>query len=445
MTEVLGDFIRALRANDVRISAAESIDAARTIDAIGYDHRDILRAALGQSLAKSAPEKQRFDETFDRFFAFVSPNTATSTPPSQDEAPAQPPQNSDLADMLLAQDQAGLAMAMAEAAREIRLNDIVFFTQRGLYGLRMMQAMGIDAVEQQIDQGRASGDSAAMDRANSLAQARDNLRTDVRAFIDQQLVLFTANAGRRLREDMLQVARLRDVDYRDLRLMHDLVKRMVKRLVALHSRRKRLARRGHLDIRRTIRANIEFDGIPFHTIWRRTKVDRPKVIAVCDVSGSVARVSQFLLMFLYSLQDVLPHVRSFAFSNRLSDVSDLFDTHAVDAALPQIMIRCGGGSTDYGRAFEDLENLCLKDVDHRTTILILGDARSNNGNPRADILKKFHDKAKRVMWLNPEPKTLWDTGDSEMRRLKPHCDRVSTCASLGDLERVVSELLRSAV
>jgi uncharacterized protein with von Willebrand factor type A (vWA) domain len=441
MTEVLGDFIRALRANDVRISAAESIDAARTIDAIGYDHRDILRAALGQSLAKSAPEKQRFDETFDRFFAFVSP----SAKQIEDALPAQTPENTDLANMLLAQDQAGIAMAMAEAARDIRLNDIVFFTQRGLYGLRMMQAMGIDAVEQQIDQARASGDSAAMDRANSLAQARDNLRADVRAFIDQQLVLFTANAGRRLREDMLQVARLRDVDYRDLRLMHDLVKRMAKRLVALHSRRKRLARRGHLDIRRTIRANIEFDGIPFHTIWRRTKVDRPKVITVCDVSGSVARVSQFLLMFLYSLQDVLPHVRSYAFSNRLSDVSDLFDGQSVEAALPQIMTRCGGGSTDYGRAFEDLEDLCLKDVDHRTTILILGDARSNNGNPRADILKKFHDKAKRVMWLNPEPRTLWDTGDSEMRRLKPHCDKVSTCASLGDLERVVSELLRSAV
>ena len=230
-----------------------------------------------------------------------------------------------------------------------------------------------------------------------------------------------------------------------MKLMHDLVQRMAKRLVSLHSRRKKMARRGHLDVRRTIRANIEFDGILFHTIWRRTKVDRPKVIAVCDVSGSVAKVSQFLLMFLYSLQDVIPNVRSFAFSGRLEEVTDLFEGLPIARALDGVMNRCAFGSTDYGRAFGDLERLALKDIDHRTTVLILGDARSNNVDPRADILKKIHDKARRVLWLNPESQSLWDSGDSIMRRMKPHCDRALTCASLNDLEKVISDLLRTAV
>mgnify|MGYP002622280853 CR=1 FL=1 len=105
----------------------------------------------------------------------------------------------------------------------------------------------------------------------------------------------------------------------------------------------------------------------------------------------------------------------------------------------------GGGSTDYGRAFEDFQSLAMNDIDHRTTVLILGDARSNYGDPRSDILKLVHARARRVIWLNPEPRSMWNSGDSEMRRLAPYCDRAITCASLQDLERVVSDLLRSAV
>ncbi len=89
--------------------------------------------------------------------------------------------------------------------------------------------------------------------------------------------------------------------------------------------------------------------------------------------------------------------------------------------------------------------MALDDIDHRTTVLILGDGRSNFGDPRADILDKIHDRARRVLWLNPEGKSLWNTGDSEMRKLSPHCVRTVHCASLNDLERIVSEILRTAV
>jgi uncharacterized protein with von Willebrand factor type A (vWA) domain len=445
MTEVLSDFIRALRSNDVRISAAEAIDAARTLSVIGYNHRDHLRDALGQSLAKTQFEKDRFRETFDQFFRF-DPTEQAETPESE---PASDPggdtvadSERSLADMIMAGDQAGMTMAMAQAARAVGLNDIVFFTQRGMYALRMLEAMGLDGLETEIQSAQAQGEGA---RADALTAGRDGLRQDIREYIEKQLSLFTANTGRKLREDSLAASRLWDISPRDMKLMHDLVQRMAKRLVSLHSRRKKMARRGHLDVRRTIRANIEFDGILFHTIWRRTKVDRPKVIAVCDVSGSVAKVSQFLLMFLYSLQDVIPNVRSFAFSGRLEEVTDLFEGLPIARALDGVMNRCAFGSTDYGRAFVDLEKLAFKHIDHRTTVLILGDARSNNIDPRADILKKIHDKARRVLWLNPEAPSMWDSGDSIMRRMKPHCDRALTCASLNDLEKVISDLLRTAV
>jgi len=464
MTEVIGDFIRALRANDVRVSTSESIDAGEALGLVGFGSREVLRHALGAALAKSEDEERAFNETFDRFFAFdqfAEPAAANEASSAQDPAsgaqggraaaPGAPggggmgaPMPGHLADMLEKNDQAALQMALAEAARHVGLNQIRLFTQRGRYTREIMEEMGLDGLSTLIESLEAQGGEAAR-RAERLGEARAQLREQVRDYVEKQLQLFTKNSGRQLREDMLSRMRLTNVDRSDARILRGLVQKMSKRLVALHARRKKIDRRGQLDVRRTIRANIEFGGLMFHTVWKRTKVDRPKVIAVCDVSGSVAQVARFLLMFLYSLQEVLPKVRSFVFSNRLGEVTDEFGRETIEEAIKLALRDYGGGSTDYGRALRDLEALAMDDIDHRTTVLILGDARSNFGDPRADILKKIHARAKRVIWLNPESRTLWGTGDSEMRRLSPYCDRAVTCASIRDLERVVSELLRSAV
>ncbi|MEQ8327916.1 MAG: VWA domain-containing protein [Parvibaculum sp.] len=478
MSEVLGDFIRALRSADIRVSTSESIDAGNVIDLVGFDDRQTLKDALSQVLAKSDDEKQAFAETFDTYFSFEQfkerPAAANENDererqeseedggdgedgdPSQSGSASAPggggmsgePQgepssaNMDLAALLERGDQAELQMALAEGARQARLNRIRLFTQRGMFTRRIMENMGLDGLNEEIERREASGNQRG---AESLGQAREELRGQVRDYVEKQLEIFTANSGRQLREEVLAQMRLSNVDRSDMKIMRELVRKMAKRLIALHSRRKKVARRGTLDIRRTIRANIEFDGLLFHTVWKKTKVDRPKVMAVCDVSGSVAQVSRFLLMFLYSLQEVLPAVRSFAFSGHLGETTDLFKREKLEEALVEVLRDFGGGSTDYGQALMDFEELALDDIDHRTTILILGDARSNYGDPRGDILKKIHARARRVIWLNPEPRTMWNSGDSEMRRLSPYCDKAVTCASLKDLERVVSELLRSAV
>lgn len=472
MTEVLGDFIRALRAADVRVSTSESIDAGRAIGLVGLGDRRTLRDALSQVLAKSEDEKQAFDETFDRFFAF---DQFTQRPPAGEDEAAQDAQRdggqpdrpgeaggmpgpggggtggertgdappaTDLAAMLERGDQAELQMALAEAARQAQLNRIRLFTQRGMYVRRMMEMMGLEGLNDEIERRERAADQGGADRLRS---AREGLRQQVRDYVEKQLEIFTANSGRQLREEVLSQVRLSNIDQRDMRIMRGLVAKMAKRLIALHSRRKKVEKRGVLDVRRTIRANVEFDGLMFHTIWKQTKVDRPKVMTVCDVSGSVAQVARFLLMFLYSLQEVLPRVRSFAFSGHLGEVTAMFESEKkIEEAIARALREYGGGSTDYGQAFVDFEALALDNIDHRTTVLILGDARSNYGDPRGDILKKIHARARRVIWLNPEPKSMWNSGDSEMRRLSPYCDTAVTCASLKDLERVVSGLLRSA-
>lgn len=474
MTEVLGDFIRALRAADVRVSTSESIDAGNVVELVGLDDRGRLRDGLSQVLAKSEDEKEAFRDTFDRFFAFdqfksrsqgeageeseageSEASEGENTSQSQSGGMPGPggggmegkpsgnaPSPEDLVQMLEGGDQAALQMALAEAARQAQLNRIRLFTQRGMYVRRMMEIMGLNGLQDEIERREDRGEQG---RADALRGLRDQLRSDVRDYVEKQLEIFTANSGRQLREEVLSQVRLGNIDRRDMKIMHGLVAKMAKRLVALHSRRKKVDKRGQLDIRRTLRANVEFDGLMFHTIWKQQKIDRPKVMAICDVSGSVAQVARFLLMFLYSIQEVLPRVRSFAFSGQLGETTEMFEkTRKIEEAIANALREHGGGSTDYGQAFVDFERLALDDVDHRTTVLILGDARSNYGNPRGDILKKIHARARRVIWLNPEPQSMWNSGDSEMKRLQPYCDTAKTCASLKDLERVISELLRHA-
>lgn len=454
MSEVVADFIRALREADVRVSPSEAIDAGAALATLGYGDRALLREGLTLALAKSVPEKRLFDETFDNFFKFDLFTNPGESPPSapSDTAPGEQPassaQPSDLLSVLERGDRAELQTRLAEAARRTDVDDIRYFTQRGMYVLRIMQEMGVGDLDDAIAQARGGGSGEGGDggtpRAAQLEAARETLRLEVRDYVERRLALFAGNAGRRLREEVLTTVRLANVERRDLPLMRELVRKMAKRLAALHSRRKKVARRGQLDIRRTIRANVATDGVMFHTVWKRRHVDRPKVFALCDVSGSVATFSTFLLMFLHSLHDVLPDVRSFAFSGSLGEVTDLFERESLERAVAETTERYGGAS-DYGEALEDFARLALDDIDHRTTVLILGDARTNNRNPRADILRKVQDRAGRVIFLNPEPRSRWNTGDSVMRAYGAACERTLVCASLRDLEAVVTDLVRTAV
>ena len=496
MSQVLSNFMRALRAQDVRVSISESVDAGRVAELVGFTDRQVLKDALSQVLAKTDEEKFAFNDCFEQFFSFDQfkskkaandPGDAETSSEEQeqgegeqgadeqegegggsdaqsgeagsssgsggagsggepgDEAVSEAAPDRDLTALLESGDTVELQGQLAVAGREVGADRIRLFTQRGLFTRRIMEAMGLDGLNATISEEQQSGTGQGEARAERLRELREAFRLEVRDYVERQLELYTANAGRQLREEVLSRIKISNVDRRDFKLMQSLVRKMAKRLISLNSRRKKKARRGQLDVRRTIRQNIEFDGLMFDIAWKRKKIDRPKVIAICDVSGSVAQYATFLLMFLYSLSEVLPKVRAFAFSNQLGEVTDLFAQKKIDVAIREALSVHGGGSTDYGRAFEDFEELALDDVDHRTTVLILGDGRSNFGDPRADILHKIHDRARRVLWLNPEGKSLWNTGDSEMRKLSPHCDRAVTCSSLNDLERVVADILRTAV
>ena len=450
MVDFLRDFIHILRSSDLRVSTSESIDAMNVVSEIGFDNKSLLRDSLSFSLAKTLREKEIFNECFDNFFKEnymnLKHNELTQEKLEEDieleELNNLEKKQKNLEELYKNSDKTSLMTAMALAARDANLQDIKLFTQVGMFTRKIFDEMGLETLNNDIFQASRQGN---IERESELKNIRESLRLEIRDYVENQVKLRTTNAGKQLREDALSQMRLTQADKSDYQIMSGIIKKMARRLISVHSRRKRKSQRGMLDIRSTIRANQEYDGILFETIWKKTKVDRPKIVALCDVSGSVANVSRFFLMFLHSLTEILPNVRTFAFSNKAGEVTDLFENKDIEVAAAETLLLNGGGSTDYGQAFVDLEGLLENNIDRKTTVIILGDARSNYGDPRCDVLKTIQEKSKRILFLNPEPKSVWGTGDSEMLRFVPYCSKSKVCSSLFDLERVVDDMLRSSI
>ena len=450
MVDFLRDFIHILRSSDLRVSTSESIDAMNVVSKIGFNNKSLLRDSLSFSLAKTLREKEIFNECFDNFFKENYMNLKHNELPQEkleedielEELNNLEKKQKNLEELYKNSDKTSLMTAMALAARDANLQDIKLFTQVGMFTRKIFDEMGLETLNNDIFQASRQGNT---ERESELKNIRESLRLEIRDYVENQVKLRTTNAGKQLREDALSQMRLTQADKSDYQIMSGIIKKMARRLISVHSRRKRKSQRGMLDIRSTIRANQEYDGILFETIWKKTKVDRPKIVALCDVSGSVANVSRFFLMFLHSLTEILPNVRTFAFSNKAGEVTDLFENKDIEVAAAETLLLNGGGSTDYGQAFVDLEGLLENNIDRKTTVIILGDARSNYGDPRCDVLKTIQEKSKRILFLNPEPKSVWGTGDSEMLRFVPYCSKSKVCSSLFDLERVVDDMLRSSI
>ena len=467
---MIADFVRILRAADIRVSPAETLDAAEIFDTIGFDDRNILKHALGQTLAKTETEKLAFDEAFESYFRLPEetppPMAAAQEEGESDDKSAEQnsgegqaqeaaqegnPEggqeggapsdsaNQSLSEMLENNDMAALQAAMQQAATEAGLANAKLFTQQGMFSRRIMEAMGLAELEARIRQMNEGGETQEADK---LREGRARLFDAVQDFVERQIAMRTKNAGRLLREDALSRIRLSNLDKSDMKIMRELIRKLAKRLASRHSRRRKKAQRGMLDIRRTMRANVAYDGKLFNLAWRRVKVERPKLIVLCDLSGSVAAVSRFFLMFLYSLDEVMPKTRSFVFSNRAGEITDMLQEGDLEEAMENALRQYGGGSTDYGMSMMDLAEATLDSVDKKTTLMVLGDARSNYGDPGHLVLKEFYERAGRVIFLNPEPETVWDTGDSEMKKLGAYCTHKQTCNSVKHVERVLDDLLR---
>ena len=498
MDRTLANFIGALRNAEVRISTAETLDAFNTVELVGYTDRNLLKRSLSLALPKTIDEKEAFDTCFDRFFSFddvrgarlgaggdAGEEAANGDAPGNEAGaggggdPSGEPRpdtprgrrktrrsgvnalqqereaeedlgsgemadpRSALGKLLMLDSRVELSMSVSAAGETVDVREIQVFTQKGLYTRRIMDEMGLAELNGEIGALRDSRAIRERRLGQELRKRRDWLREQVRDHVERQFLLHADATGKRLREELLRKVKLSNVEHRSFRLIQEIVYRMAKRLATMYARRRKVFKRGQLNVPRTLRHNLSYDGAIFDLRWKSVKIDRPRVFAICDVSGSVANYARFMLMFLYSLEAVMPRVRSFAFSSDLAEVTELFERHNIEDAIARTLRDYSGGSTDYGQALQDFRRLCLDDIDNRTTIIILGDSRNNYGEPRTEILKELYGRAKRIIWLNPESRNSWNAGDAEMRRYSAYCHQVEECNSLMHLERVVGNLLKT--
>jgi len=432
-------FLTALRGAEVPLSVREAVEAHQAAALVGFADRQILKDALASTVAKTADEKRRFDDCFELFFAN---DMARAAPPTSADGSSADGDADDielpLAQMILDADMGAIAAAIAAAAGAVGAGQIRFLSQRGYFARRTLDAMGLRELEQLIAR---TGDAAT---AQALERGRSFLLSEARAFVERQYAIYGAPASDRLRDEVLENARLSGLEQRDFARMRRLVQRLAKRLADRHARRARISKRGRLNAQKTIRANAAFDGVPFEVHWKRRRPAKPRVVAICDVSRSVQATARFLLLFLFSLHELLDGARAYAFSDRLVEVGDLFEGDDPERAILNVLNRIGFRPTDYGQAFEDFRSQFFDVLDRRTTVIVLGDGRSNYGDPKAEIFREIHDRVRRVVWLNPEPRAFWGSGDSEMKRYAPHCTVARTCNTVKHLERAVDDLLKSA-
>ena len=432
---VLEDFIRALRASEVSVSPAEAIDAHRALAEVGYGDRTLVRDALAVTLAKSADETDRFEVCFDAFFA--------RSEFARGAAGVDATASNRLEEMIEADDAPALAMAMESAAERAGAGSIQIATQRGLIVRRVLDEMGLRALEARLSVLRDSDDVEDRASAERLGRARADVFEQANAHVDRQIRLHAGETGRRLRDQILARQAFTAIADEDVRAMEALVRRMATRLAMRYARRRHRAKVGKLDVRHTVRRSLAYDGAPFDLVWKRKTIEKPQIVVVCDVSRSVAAAAQFLLLFLYCLKEVVQRLDAYAFSDLLVPVGDLLDDETVDDAITLILDRVGFRPTDYGHALEDLFEHHGARLDRHTTVIILGDGRSNYVEPRLDLMRRLSEQTRSIVWLNPEPQSYWGQGDSRMDAYARFCRVAKTCNTLEGLQRIIEDVLRT--
>jgi uncharacterized protein with von Willebrand factor type A (vWA) domain len=472
--ETLLQFIRHLRNHGLAISTAETLDAMRVVATLGYSDPALLRDGLASCLAKTEDDYNNFGECFERFFQLqASANTvdlddlensdAREAQGNQNEA--QTASSDDGAnegrggeDGQGADDGQGEGESNGEgnggagssgqrdstlkevirAAAEIKLENIQYRTQRGVYRLKILTALND---EQTLDDIKKLYDAGDDEKAHVLEQLRERQITAVKYLIDRQLLLNNDNASKQLRDATLQDTSLSAMEHYHRERLPPIIRKLAKKLASRHRQRHKRARRGKLDLGKTLRRNIAYGGVPFHRFWKTTRKDKSDIFVLCDISGSVSAWSRVLLLFVQALSDVLPNTRSFVFCGQSIEVSDLFKQYPVDEALAIIHQRHGLGGSDYGLALNSFWTQVEDKLNRRSCVIILGDGRGNGGDTGIEALRSIYHRARLVLWFNPESHHSWNTGDSEIRRYQSASHFVAECGSLRKLERLLDQLL----
>ena len=469
MTPALLEFATLCRGNGLRVSTSEVLDMMRAVELCGVEDPDTLKAALEATLVKRAVDRELFSEIFDLYFRRLGdflPRQGSETPPLW-EALKKAGLSDDQIESLLAilADEAARMQPMARAGLGLRRSKIealirlagiqVDFSrlgnrlQIGFFTQRLLDQLGFSKAEESLAgletrlADKIGADSAALIRKI----AEENLakiRAGVRNYVDDEFERRNRAFDEKLKEDLLANKPFSAMTQAELEKLRGEVGRLARKLKQMVSLRRKVERRGRLDARRTLRRALSTGGVPFRLHHKKRLVEKPRLVVLCDISDSVRHVSRFMLQLAYTLQELFEKVRSFVFVSELGECTALFRENEIDHAVD--LAYAGGvvsvfANSNYGRSFRMFERRYLDSLTPRTSILVIGDARNNYNPSEAGALAEMRKRARRILWMNPEPVGSWSFGDSAMRDYEPFCDRTFVVNSLASLSRAVDSLV----
>lgn len=440
-------FCEELRGEGVAVGTSEILDAFAALEQVEWTSQADFREALAATIAKSQDDRRVFELLFDRYFFRAAEAEAVQRGVTERGEGQGGAEEGEGGGERLDVDELGEQIREAMmAGDEDRLRDLARLAIAAFGPGEGSGVVGVDVQRIRRTLGLTAGNQPPTDSGEE------------RPPIDrEQLTAFERHLRRELERDLIERTEtlppsrpLAELDRalptsptQDLAAVHRAVGQMKRRLATLgHEQRGR--RKGQLvDVRRTMRASLETGGVPLRLKYRPKRPRRPEIYVLCDVSTSVTSASVFFLSVLHALHDSFRKLRSFVFIERISEVTEVFEHERDFAVVAQRISSEGGvadvsGYTDYGRVWLEFLTEISDDLDPRSTVIVLGDARTNGRQPHAEIFAQVAERAGRLFWLNPEPKLYWNYGDSVMAAYERYCDGAFECWTTRHLENFVN-------
>lgn len=440
-------FCEELRGEGVAVGTSEILDAFAALEEVPWTSHDDFREALAATIAKSQDDRRVFELLFDRYFFRAAEAEAVRRGIEEGEEGAGGGEGPAGAADRLDFDQLGERIREAMGAGdEDALRDLA---RLAIAAFGRGEGSGVVGVDVQRIR-RTLGLSAGNQPPTEAGEQRAPIDRD-------QLTGFERHLRRELERDLIERTEtlppsrpLAELDRalptsptQDLAAVHRAVSQMKRRLATLGHEQRGRNRGQAVDVRRTMRASLETGGVPLRLRYRPKRPRRPEIYVLCDVSTSVTSASVFFLSVLHALHDSFRKLRSFVFIERISEVTEVFEHERDFAAVARKISSEGGvadvsGYTDYGRVWLEFLSEISDELDPRSTVIVLGDARTNGRQPHAEVFAEIAERAGRLFWLNPEPKLYWNYGDSVMAAYERHCDGAFECWTTRHLESFVN-------
>ena len=476
LLELLNGFIVELREAGLPVSLTENLDAVEAVKHIPIDERETFKYALAATLVKNHAHWRAFETVFEVYFSLRGAEYELQDGEWSDDNPELEMHEEGQSGQMPGQGggqegltQEQLAEMLFQALAKMDQNMIRAVARQSVqrfagmepgrpvggtyYLYRTLRNLDLEGVlERLIDQHKQNeNDADVLEqrlRKDEYEHRIDQLKKEIEAEIRRRLV---ADRGVEAMAKTLRKPLPEDVDFmhasrEEMVSLRRAIWPLTRKLAVRLARKRRHGRKGPLDFRRTVRHSLSYGGVPAEPKFKYPKPSKPEIMVIADISGSVAAFARFTLHLVYALNNQFSKVRSFVFIDGLDEVTDYFEgvddiaqaIHRVNTEADVIWV---DGHSDYGHAFEVFNERYGKDVGPKTTVMILGDARNNYHASQSWVIKEIEDKARKVFWLNPEPISYWDTGDSIVSEYSDHCNGIFEVRNLKQLEAFVENLV----